>query len=280
MDYNFKVIECENKMKNYFRNRTGKLIKDTIIITIKNTGKKDWAKNQGSFKCLKEKSNQYFEPLQIPQDILVNETREFVLSFPRIKKNFNSGKMICTIQFVYNNQTYNEETIQFTKTFDITGNTVIRVRKEEEERKKKEEEEEEKRRNEELKKYLKPGDEIVEVEGGNDKMSNVIAKFRGIFNLPKEEYNDDYVKNLIKKSDYDFNYAFEEHIKTFENKDGEDFTEDKNKLDDLISQMRKSYCLSEEDFPDDVLEDALIRGKGDLYKSFAVLMDIENEEDF
>ena len=54
--------------------------------------------------------------------------------------------MICTLQLVYNQQTYNEETIQFTKTFDITGNTVIRVRKEKEAEKLKKEEEEKRRR--------------------------------------------------------------------------------------------------------------------------------------
>ena len=187
MDYSFKVVECEEKMKNYFRNKTGRLIRDSLIITIKNNGKRPWAKYKGYFKCLEEKSNIYFETFQIPRDILENETIEFVLFFPRIKKNFNSGKMLSTIQFVYKDTIYNDETIQFIKTFDITGNTVIRIRKEKEAERRKKEEEEKRLREEELKKYyLDKGEEIVEVEGGFDKMSFAIKKFRNIFNLPEE----------------------------------------------------------------------------------------------
>ena len=174
-------------MKNYFRNKTGRLIRDSLIITIKNNGKRPWAKYKGYFKCLEEKSNIYFETFQIPKDILENETIEFVLFFPRIKKNFNSGKMLSTIQFVYKDTIYNDETIQFIKTFDITGNTVIRIRKEKEAERRKKEEEEKRLREEELKKYyLDKGEEIVEVEGGFDKMSFAIKKFRNIFNLPEE----------------------------------------------------------------------------------------------
>ena len=187
MDYSFKVIQNEDKMKNYFRDLTGRLVRDTILITIKNNGNKPWSEYKGYFKCLKEKSNIYFDTFLIPKDVNQNETREFVLYFPRIEENFNSGKMICTLQLVYDEQTYNEETIQFTKTFDITGNTVIRVRKEKEAEKLKIEEEEKKRREEELRKYLKPGDEIVEVEGESDLMSNAIKKFRTIFDMPENE---------------------------------------------------------------------------------------------
>ena len=52
--------------------------------------------------------------------------------------------MISTIQLVYKDEIYNDDTIQFTKSFDITGYTVIRIRKEKEAAKIKKEEEEKK----------------------------------------------------------------------------------------------------------------------------------------
>ena len=73
-------------MKNFFRNYTGKLIKDTILITIKNNGSKPWAKHKGYFNCMKEKSNLFFDNIQIPEDVYINDKKEFILSFPRIKK--------------------------------------------------------------------------------------------------------------------------------------------------------------------------------------------------
>ena len=277
MDYSFKVVECEEKMKNYFRNKTGRLIRDSLIITIKNNGKRPWAKYKGYFKCLEEKSNIYFETFQIPKDILENETIEFVLFFPRIKKNFNSGKMLSTIQFVYKDTIYNDETIQFIKTFDITGNTVIRIRKEKEAERRKKEEEEKRLREEELKKYyLDKGEEIVEVEGGFDKMSFAIKKFRNIFNLPEEKYDDNYIKQLIVKYDYDFNYAFNIHLDLFKHQssESEESLDDENKLNDLKHKLRDSFLLPEEDFNDKEIEEALKESKGDIYRSFARLMSI------
>ena len=278
MDYSFKVIQNEDKMKNYFRDLTGRLVRDTILVTIKNNGNKPWGEYKGYFKCLKEKSNIYFDTFFIPKDVNQNETREFVLYFPRIEENFNSGKMLCTLQLVYNDQIYNEETIQFTKTFDITGNTVIRVRKEKEAEKLKIEEEEKKRREEELRKYLKPGDEIVEVEGESDLMSNAIKKFRTIFDMPENEFDDDYIKSLIVKSDYDFNYAFNMHIDSIDTSDdtkSEELLSDDNKFNELKDKLRNKYVLPKEDFSDEVIEDALISGKGNLYKTFATLMAIK-----
>ena len=274
MDYSFKVVECEDKMKNYFRDLTGRLIRDTLIVTLKNNGNKAWEKNKGCFKCMESKSNIFFETFQIPKDVAPNETKEFVLSFPRIEKNFNSGKMICTIQLVYNGTTYNDETFQFTKSFDITGNTVIRIRKEKEEEKRQEEYikllEEEKRLKEE--EQLKNLDEMVQVEGGSDKLANIIKKFRTIFNMPEEEFDDNYIKRLIAKSDYDFNYAFNIHIDSYESESSESEEFVSSNLDDLKTKLRNSYLLPEAEFPDKVIEEALIDGRGNLKKSFARLM--------
>ena len=272
MTYSFRVVECEDRMKNFFRNYTGRLIKDTILISLKNNGEKPWTKYKGYFKCREDKSNLFFETFQIPEDVYENETKEYILSFPRIKKNFNSGKMICTIQFVYKDTVYNEETIQFTKSFDITGNTVIRVRKEKEAEKIKKEEEERKKKEEELKKNLKAGDEIVEVEGGNDKMSNIIKKFRKLFGMKKEDYDDDYIKAILINSQYDFSNAFENLANSNEENTNEELLNDNNKLNELIVKFRENYGLSTQDFPDEVVEEALIDGNGDFHKAYAKLM--------
>ena len=266
MAYSFKVIECEEKMKNFFRGATGRLIKDTIIITIKNNGSKPWAKWKGYFRCLPEKSNIYFDTFQITEDVYPNGVFECVLNYPRIKKNFNSGKMISTIQLVYKDEVYNDDTIQFTKSFDITGYTVIRIRKEKEAAKIKKEEE--------AKKKLKADDEMIPVEGGDEKMINMVKKFRNVFNMQKEDFTDDYIKKLLIDCNYDFQEAFEYHITLSENekKKNEDLVKDENKLKELVIKFRDSYQLAKEDYPDDVIKDALVEGKGDFYAAFSELM--------
>ena len=181
--------------------------------------------------------------------------------------------MLCTIQLVYNDTNNNEETIQIIKSFDITGNTVIRIRKEKEAEKMRQEEEERKLE-EELKNNLSEGDEIVEVEGENDKMSNVIKKFRNIFEMTEEEFDDDYVKKLIIKSKYDFNYTFNIHIESYdvESSQSENLLDDGDKLNGLKIKIRDSFKLSQEEFPDEEIEDALKKGKVNIHKSFARLM--------
>lgn len=257
-------------MKNFFRDKTGRFIKDTILITIKNTGSKPWARYKGYFKCIPEKSNLFFETFQIPEDVYANRTIEFVLSFPRIKKNYNSGRMISTIQFVYKDEVYNDETIQFTKSFDITGNTVIRIRKEKEAEKL--------RRQEEAKKKLKADDEMIEVDGGNEKMINMVKKFRNVFNMQKKDFNDDYIKTLLTACNYNFDEAFEYHIFLSENENKkEEEVVKEDKINELIPKFRKDFQLSKEDFPDDVIQKVLINGKGNFYSAFAELMSIYDE---
>ena len=52
MEYSFIVTYNENNMKNYFKDASGANIKDTLIISVKNTGSKGWNRFQGYFKCL------------------------------------------------------------------------------------------------------------------------------------------------------------------------------------------------------------------------------------
>ena len=57
MSYGFQVIDSEDQMKNYFKGVSGRHIKDTLFITIINTGSKGWNKYKGYFKCDANQSN-------------------------------------------------------------------------------------------------------------------------------------------------------------------------------------------------------------------------------
>ena len=109
-------------MQNYFRGVSGRHIKDTLIITLRNTGTKPWGKYKGYFKCVEEKSNYFFETIQIPEDIYPSNSLELVLNYPRIEKNNHQGDCFSTIQLVYKDQPYNSQVIRFRKDYDLLGN--------------------------------------------------------------------------------------------------------------------------------------------------------------
>ena len=64
MSYGFEILDSEDQMKNYFKGVSGKHIKDTLFITIRNTGSKGWNKYKGCFKCDPNQSNYFFEELR------------------------------------------------------------------------------------------------------------------------------------------------------------------------------------------------------------------------
>ena len=86
-------------MKNYFKDVSGKHIKDTLFITIRNTGSKGWNKYKGYFKCDPNQSNYLFEETQIPEDVYPNGRLELVLNFPRIEKNSKTVIAIAQSNF-------------------------------------------------------------------------------------------------------------------------------------------------------------------------------------
>ena len=88
---------------------SGRHIKDTLIITLRNTGSRPWGRLKGYFKCVPEQSNYFFEDTQIPQDVYKNESLELVLNFPRIEKNSNKGDVFCSIQLIYGNNNSNPQ---------------------------------------------------------------------------------------------------------------------------------------------------------------------------
>ena len=144
-DYSLKVIDNEDQMKNYFRNKTGRQYKDTLMVTVKNTGKKYWERFKGQIKCLESNSNIFFETILMGEDVAPNGSIELVLTFPRYEKNCGAGNMLTTLQLSYQDVDYNYQQIGFFKKFDLTGITVIGPSKKAvvDEKKKKEEEERE-----------------------------------------------------------------------------------------------------------------------------------------
>jgi hypothetical protein len=152
-DYSLGVIDNEDNMKNYFRNKTGRQYKDTLIVTVKNTGTKYWERYKGQFKCYESISNIYFETLSISEDVAPNGSIELVLTFPREDRNCGAGNMLTYLQLSYKDVDYNYDKIAFFKKFDLTGITVIGKPSKKvavDENKKREEEELERKHIEEL----------------------------------------------------------------------------------------------------------------------------------
>ena len=113
MEYNFEVLNYEKEMKNYFKCESGRHIKDTLFITLRNNGTRGWSRFKGTFKCVQDQSNYFFDDIQIPQEVYPNGSLELVLNFPRIEKNTNKGDVFCTIQLIYSDKVYNSEELYF-----------------------------------------------------------------------------------------------------------------------------------------------------------------------
>ena len=119
--YFFKVISNETEMKNLHGNKTGKEIKDKLIVTIQNNSLNIWEEGKSHFECVIEKSNIFFEPITIDKEVQPNQTIEINLLFPRSVNNIKTGDVVTILQFLYNNEKYNQETILFKKSFNVEG---------------------------------------------------------------------------------------------------------------------------------------------------------------
>ena len=270
MQYSFRVKKNEDNMVNYFKNTSGLDIKDTLIVTLQNTGTSGWMPFKGSFKCLEQKSNLFFDEVLIPQEVYPNKYVELVLNFSRIEKNTNYGNCFTTLQLIYKNQVYNDVTIHFTKNFNLSGNSVVK------------EGQVEREEGGEVN-YLKPGkikeeiEEKILKEEEKEKKDDghaIIIKFRSAFQFSKVEYPDEYLKGLLDKAKNDFQAAMMLHL------DNEDKKKEDNKqkvkseegLNSLVEQFRKEYQLSPEDYSDEIIKKALIKKEGDFNNTFEELM--------
>ena len=285
MDYSFKVSYNEDDMKNYFKGVSGMGIKDTLIVKLTNTGSRGWMPFKGSFKCLEEKSNIFFDTIPIAEEVYPNNSTEIVLNFPRIAKNKNYGNCFTTIQLMYKENSYNYTTIKFNKPYDLLGNSIIpegQIEKEEEEKipnyfqpQKMQEEIEQKQKqkqkeeNEENEKYIE-----IEKEEKKDDINIIIKKFRSAFQFSKLDYPDNYLKQLLEKANNDFQEAIMIHIDLEDKKKELNKGKVKNEddLNSLIKEFRKAYQLAKEDYSDESIKKILIQNEGDFNNTFEELM--------
>ena len=262
MEYSFNVNYNENDMINYFKGASGFGIKDTLIVNIRNTGSRGWERFKGSFKCLENQSNLFFDDTLISEEVLPNNSIELVLNFSRTNKNKNSGNCFTTLQLIYKEQVYNNVTIKFNKNYDLFGNNLVNegnVEKEEGEID-----------------YFQPAKikEEIQKEEKKDDEHSIIIKFRSAYQFSKADYTDDYIKGLLDKSNNDFQAAMMLHLDLEDQKKEKNKQDVKNKdgLDSLCKQFRKEYKLSPEDYSDDVIKKALVKKEGNFNNTFEELM--------
>ena len=108
-----------------------------------------------------------------------------------------------------------------------------------------------------------------------DKEENkMVRNFRSYFQLSKEDYNDDYVEELLLKGKNDFQKAFTFHLdKEDEKKErNKKMTQDDKSLDMLVQEFRKYYNLPDDTYPDDKIKNILKEKEGDFSHTFEELM--------
>ena len=279
MEYNFEVLNYEKEMKNYFKCESGRHIKDTLFITLKNNGTRGWSRFKGTFKCVQDQSNYFFDDIQIPQEVYPNGSLELVLNFPRIEKNTNKGDVFCTIQLIYSDKVYNSEVIRFRKDFDLFGNAIVKeeniVIEEGNEKDLNKEKEKEQFQPIMIEEAIKNKNKENKVEEKKENENDIIVKkFRSAFDFSKADYSDEYLLDLILKSNNDFRIAMMLHLENEDAKKEEKINKSKTNegLAQLVEQFRKEYQLSEEDYPTEKLKKILEEKEGNFENAFDELM--------
>ena len=279
MEYNFEVLNYEKEMKNYFKCEPGRHIKDTLFITLRNNGTRGWSRFKGTFKCVQDQSNYFFDDIQIPQEVYPNGSLELVLNFPRIEKNTNKGDVFCTIQLIYSDKVYNSEVIRFRKDFDLFGNAIVKeeniVIEEGNEKDLNKEKEKEQFQPIMIEEAIKNKNKENKVEEKKENENDIIVKkFRSAFDFSKADYSDEYLLDLILKSNNDFRIAMMLHLENEDAKKEEKINKSKTNegLAQLVEQFRKEYQLSEEDYPTEKLKKILEEKEGNFENAFDELM--------
>ena len=279
MEYNFEVLNYEKEMKNYFKCESGRHIKDTLFITLRNNGTRGWSRFKGTFKCVQDQSNYFFDDIQIPQEVYPNGSLELVLNFPRIEKNTNKGDVFCTIQLIYSDKVYNSEVIRFRKDFDLFGNAIVKeeniVIEEGNEKDLNKEKEKEQFHPIMIEEAIKNKNKENKVEEKKENENDIIVKkFRSAFDFSKADYSDEYLLDLILKSNNDFRIAMMLHLENEDAKKEEKINKSKTNegLAQLVEQFRKEYQLSEEDYPTEKLKKILEEKEGNFENAFDELM--------
>ena len=124
MLYEFKIVDFQKEMKGYKNMPNLFGLRDTLSITIKNTGTNGWAKNKGLIKCIDEESDLIFDDVYLTEDVYSGDNVELILLFKRNYYNSCYGKCKCTLQLIYKDNEYNTQSFSFVKNFDVYGNPI------------------------------------------------------------------------------------------------------------------------------------------------------------
>ena len=211
-----------------------------------------------------------------------------------IERKYN--RKIFTIELIeLGTKNYvNMENMQIVNLNDINYMNFYDKKKENDKKEKEKKEKEEKKEKviekekeeiEEKEKILKKENEIIDKkiqkknkednkEEKEDNQSNLVKQFRLTFQFQKEQFSDEYLKNILNEANNNFEEAMIIHLE-IENQKKEKNKEsikDVNKLNLLAEEFRKYYQLSSEDYSDDVIKKALEKKEGDFNNAFEELM--------
>ena len=124
------------------------------------------------------------------------------------------------------------------------------------------------------KKKKKKWKKIRKIRKKEIKEDDIIKNFRLAFNFSKDDYNTEYIQNLLDLANKDFKEAMLIHIENENAKleINKEKVKDNNNLNLLVQDFRKIYNLSLEDYPDDLIKNALVKKEGNFDNAFEELM--------
>ena len=169
--------------------------------------------------------------------------------------------------------------IRFRKDFDLFGNAIVKeeniVMEEGNEKDLNKEKEKEQFQPIMIEEAIKNKNKENKVEEKKENENDIIVKkFRSAFDFSKADYSDEYLLDLILKSNNDFRIAMMLHLENEDAKKEEKINKSKTNegLAQLVEQFRKEYKLSEEDYPTEKLKEILEEKEGNFENAFDELM--------
>ena len=102
----------------------------------------------------------------------------------------------------------------------------------------------------------------------------MIKRFRETYQFEKEQYSDDYIKDLLIIANNNFEDAMLIHLENdnYKKENSKDSVKNEEKLELLVEEFRKTYQLSPQDYPDNIIKKALKKKEGDFENAFEDLM--------
>ena len=245
----------------------------------------EWRNSFIYCKTIKNNVDIDFENLNYfaEKEVLFLPFTQFKVEKIIIERKYNRKIFTIELTELETKNYVNLENMQIVNINDINYMKFYNKKIEKEKGEEKEKEKEEKKEKEnndniiikkENEKELLKDNKKEKKEEKRDENLKVIKKFRFTFQLQKEQFSDDYLKNILTKANYDFEEAMMIHldIENEKKEKNKESVRDINKLNLLVKEFRKFYQLSPEDYPDDIIKDSLIKKEGDFNNAFEELM--------